>query len=124
MLYDNIINAVQKMLKKQFCQANGLQEHVLGQTLNFNVNRNFPFVQVLHDGRIHWNAVSGLNCNEGEINLMDSLFKGRVPDPSKQQLSALLNCRNKNIKINALPVQQQTNGVDCGLFALEFVLTQ
>ena len=30
------------------------------------------------------------------------------------------NCRNKNIKINALPVQQQTNGVDCDLFALAF----
>ena len=46
MLNDNII----KMLKKQFSQANGLQDPVLGQTLNFNVNRNLPFVQVLHDG--------------------------------------------------------------------------
>ena len=35
-------------------------------------------------------------------------------------MSAMLKCRNKNIKINALPVQQQTNGVDCGLFALAF----
>ena len=51
---------------------------------------------------------------------MDSLFKGRVPDHSKQQISALLSYRNKNIKINVLPVQQQTNGVDCGLFTLEF----
>ena len=51
---------------------------------------------------------------------MDSFFKGRVPDHSKQQLSALLNCRNKSIKINVLPVQHQTNGVDCGLFALKF----
>ena len=120
MLNDNIINAVQKMLKKQFSQANGLQDPALGQTLNFNINRNLPFVQVLHDGRIHWIAVSTFNCNEGEINLMDSLFKGRVPDYSMQQLSALLNCRNKNIKINVVPVQQQTNVFDCGLFALEF----
>ena len=120
MLNDNIINVVQRMLKKQIYQANGLQDPVLGQTLNFNVNRNLPFVQVLHDGRIHWIAVTTLNCNEGEINLMDSLFKGRVPNHSKQQLSALLNFRNKNIKINVLPVQQQTNGVDCGLFTLEF----
>ena len=51
---------------------------------------------------------------------MDSLFKRRVPDHSQQQLSTLLNCRNKNIKINVLPVQQQTSGVKCGLFALEF----
>ena len=120
MLNDNIINTVQKTLKKQFSQANGLQDPVLGRTLKFNVNKNLPFVQVMHDGRIHWIALSTFNCNEGEINLMDSLFKGRVPDHSKQQLSSLLNCRNKNIKINVLPVQQQTNGVDCGLFALEF----
>ena len=32
----------------------------------------------------------------------------------------MLNCRNKNIKINVLPAQQQTNDVDCGLFAIEF----
>ena len=57
---------------------------------------------------------------EGEINLMDSLFKRRVSDHLKQQISALLNCRNKNIKINLIPVQQQTNGVDCSLFVLAF----
>ena len=51
---------------------------------------------------------------------MDSLFKGRVTDHSKQQLSGLLNCRNKNTKINVLPFPQQTNDVNCGLFALEF----
>ena len=40
MLNDNITNAVQKMLKKQISQANGLPDPVLGQTLNFNANRN------------------------------------------------------------------------------------
>ena len=98
------------MLKKQFFQANGLQD----PALNFNVNRNLPFVQVPHGGRIHWIAVSTFICIEGEINLMDSFFKGSV------ELSALLNCRNKNIKVNVLLVQQQTNSVNCSLFALEF----
>ena len=32
----------------------------------------------------------------------------------------MLNCRNKNIKINELLVQTQTNDVNCGLFALAF----
>ena len=53
MLNDNIVNAVQKMLKKQFTEANGLQNPVLGQGLNFQVYRSIPFVQVLHDGRMH-----------------------------------------------------------------------
>ena len=37
MLNDNIVNAVQKMLKNQFTEANGLQDPVLGQGLNFQV---------------------------------------------------------------------------------------
>ena len=119
-LNDNIINTVQKMLKKQFSQATGLQDSVLGQTLNFNLNRNLPFAQVLHHGGLPWIAVSTFHSNEREINLMDSLFNRRVSDNSKQQIYALLNCRNKNIKINVLPVQQQKHGVDCGLFPLTF----
>ena len=46
MLNDNIVNAVQKMLKKQFTEANGLQDPVLGQGLNFQVYQSIPFIQV------------------------------------------------------------------------------
>ena len=35
MLNDDIVNALQKMLKKQFTEANGLQDPVLGQGLDF-----------------------------------------------------------------------------------------
>ena len=63
MLNDDIIKVVQRMLKKQIYQAKGLQDPVLGQTLNFNVNGNLPFVQVLHDVRIHWIAVSTFKLN-------------------------------------------------------------
>ena len=37
MLNDNIVNAVQKMQKKQFTEANGLQDPVIGQGINFQV---------------------------------------------------------------------------------------
>ena len=53
MLNDNIVNTVQKMLKKQFTEANGLQDPVLEPGLNFQVYRSIPFVQVLHDSRMH-----------------------------------------------------------------------
>ena len=106
MLNNNIIKDVQKMMKKQFSQANSLQDPVLGQTINLNVTRNLPFVQVLHDGRIHNIAVSPFNYSDWEKSLIYSLFKGRVCYRSKRQISALINCRNKNIKMNILPVQQ------------------
>ena len=38
----------------------------------------------------------------------------------KQQICAILNCDLKHVKINVLSVQQQRNGVDCGVFALAF----
>ena len=54
MLNDNIIQTFQLMLKIQYPDANGLQDPVLGQALSFAVYQTTPFVQVLHDGSLHW----------------------------------------------------------------------
>ena len=114
MLSDNVVNAFQKMMEKQFPEANGLQDPILGQTLSFKVQKNKPFVQVLHDGNLHWIVISTYGCNEGEVCYNDSLFKGRIADHTKQQICASLNCDYlKHLKINVLPVQQPSNGVDC-----------
>ena len=120
MLSDNVVNAFQKMMEKQFPEANGLQDPILGQTLSFKVQKNKPFVQVLHDGKLHWKPISTYGCNEGEVCYIDSLFKGRIADHTKQQICAILHCDLKHVKIKVLPVQQQRNGVDCGVFALAF----
>ena len=114
------VNAVQKMLKKQFTEANGLQDPVLRQGLNFQVYRSIPFVQVLHDGRIHWVAISSYGCDQGKIYLMGSLFNGRIAEHTKEQIYSILNCAARKIKVNISPVQQQSNGVDCGIYALAF----
>ena len=107
------------MMEKQFPEANGLQDPILGQTLSFKVQKNKPFVQVLH-GKLHWIAISTYGCNEGEVCYTDSLFKGRIANHTKQQIYAILNCDLKHVKIKVLPVQQQSNGVDCGVFASAF----
>ena len=44
MLNDNIIQKFQQMLKLQYPDANGLQDPVLGQALNFAVYQTTPFV--------------------------------------------------------------------------------
>ena len=120
-LSDNVVNAFQKMMEKQFPEANGLQDPILGQTLSFKVQKNKPFVQVLHDGKLHWKPISTYGCNEGEVCYIDSLFKGRIADHVKQQICAILNCDFKHqVKIKVLPVQQQSNGVDFGVFVLAF----
>ena len=121
MLTDNAIHVFQNMIKKQNTDVNGLQDPVLGETLNFSVYQSIPFVQVLHDGRLHWVAISTYGCRLGEVCLMDSLFNGRIADHTKRQICAILNCPSEKLKVNVVPVQQQQNSVDCGVFALAYV---
>ncbi len=121
MLNDTVIHVFQGMMKKQYPETAGLQDPLLGSNLGFSVCSNKPFVQILHDGRLHWIAISTYNCQPGEVCYMDSLFRGRITDKVKQQICSLLHSQNDVLKIKALPVQQQTNGVDCGVYAIAFI---
>ena len=96
MLNDGIIQTFQQMLKIKYPDANGLQDPVLGQALNFAVYQTIPFVQVLHDGSLHWIAISTYNCKEGEVFLMDSMFCGQVAHQTKRQVCSILNPNKKN----------------------------
>ena len=69
MVSESVINSFQQMLKSQYIQANGLQDPVLGQEPNFDVYRNLPFVQILHDGNLHWVAINPYGCNPSEVFL-------------------------------------------------------
>ena len=91
MLNDNIIQMFKQMLKIQYPDANDLQDPVLGQALSFAVYQTIPFVQVLHDGSLHWIDISTYNCKEGEVFLMDSMFCGRVAHQTKCQICSILN---------------------------------
>ena len=53
-----LLYKVQSILHKQYPDIGGLQDTKLGEILNLNVYQNQPFIQVLHDGNIHWVAVS------------------------------------------------------------------
>ena len=75
MLNDSIIQTFQQRCKSKYPDANGLQDPALGQALNFAVYQTIPFVQVLHDGSLHWIAISTYNCKEWEVFLIDSIFR-------------------------------------------------
>ena len=68
MLNGNIIQTSQQILKIQYPDANGLQDPVLGQALNFAVYQTIPFVQVLHDGSLHWIVIRTYKCVEGKFS--------------------------------------------------------
>ena len=97
MLSDDIINALQNMLNWEYPDVTGLQDPVLGQTLQFKVINESPFVQVLHTGSLHWVAISTFGCNNGEVFNMDSLFHGRLSQNTKRQICSLMKCNKAKI---------------------------
>ncbi|XP_047140784.1 uncharacterized protein LOC124815932 [Hydra vulgaris] len=121
MLTDNIINAAQKMLLRQYPNAKGLQDPILGQNLSFSILKDEEFVQVLHDGCAHWFAISTVNCLSGHVFVMDSYFRGKLSHATMRQICSIIRCPLSKIKVTVLPVQQQTNGIDCGIYAIAFV---
>ena len=121
MISDVAIDVAQKMMEKQPPRLKGLQDPILGQTMSFRHFQSQPFGQILHDGVAHWVVISTLNCKSGEIMLMNSLFKGRVSVHIKKQICFITNSKEREIKIKVAGVQQQTNGIDCGLYAIAFI---
>ena len=83
--------------------------------------KNQKFLQILHNNRAHWVAISTYNCKNDEVDYYDGLFPGRINDFVKQQICALMQADVDVLKINVMPVQQQTNSVDCGIFAMAFL---
>eukprot|EP00794_Sanderia_malayensis_P013552 gene13552-14952_t len=62
-----------------------------------------------------------IGCKKGELFYMDSLFQGRIPQKIAQQIANLLKSEEDVITVNILPVQQQSNSVDCGVYSIAFV---
>ena len=56
-LNDNLIVAVQNLLKKQ-SSIPGFQDTYLGQSMGFKIQWG-EFIQILHDGHGHWLMISG-----------------------------------------------------------------
>lgn len=92
---------------------------MLGQTVNFRKCRSILFAQVLHDGNLHYIAISTYGVKPGKVIMMDSMFRGKVADHTKTQTCAI-NCCEDQLKVKVIFVRQQRNGVDCGVFAIAF----
>ena len=118
---DNIIDAAQGLLKKQFVHINGLQSVVLGLTLSYAIQKE-EFIQVLHTGRGHWVMVSTTACTEGEINIFDS-YPPALTSHLMNQIAALLATPNAIINVKYMDAWIQCGSADCGIYAIAFATT-
>lgn len=74
------------------------------------------FIQILHTGSDHCVCVSSIGCSPALVNLYDSLYHDVISQEVEEQTTDLLG--GNLIKLNCVPVQQQTNSSDCGVFAI------
>ena len=115
---DDIVNACQQLLSRQFSSLRGLQSVNLGRTLAFNIERG-EFVQILHTGQGHWVTISTIGCTTGEVNVFDSLPPAPTTD-LLNQIAAILCTPKDTIKVKYIDVQMQEGYSDCGVFAVAF----
>ena len=72
-----------------------------------------------HPGGNQWVCVSSIGCKKGVVNLYDSLFHNIILDDLELQVQNLVGEDFQEMAV--VPTQQQSNGADCGVFAIAFV---
>jgi len=117
-LTGNINQDIHECLHKIDPNMEGLQDPILGPINQFKQVTD-QFVQILHTGNDHWVCVSSVGVNDGVVNLYDSLYRNVIRSEVEKQLINLVG-ENNYVGIHVVPVQQQTNGSDCGVFSAAF----
>ncbi|XP_064388500.1 uncharacterized protein LOC135336575 [Halichondria panicea] len=116
-LTDLHMEYAQKLLKKQFPHINGLQPTVCltRTTCNDGPKKTLSSnqLQIVHTRGNHWIVVSAIDCEEGVVNVYDSLYETIVGATRE----IILNIFQASL-INMVESQKQEGVVDCGLFAI------
>lgn len=116
---DDIILEVHLNLKKIDPTMQGLQDPLLGPFRQFRRVSN-PFVWILHRGNHHWVCISSTGCSDSIVNLYGSLYQNVISKEVEDQAINLVGADSFS-GLNVVPIQQQRNGSDCGVFAAAFV---
>lgn len=111
----NIIQQAQVLLQQHNPLIDGFQRTTLGPARNFDIV-NGEFVQILHTGSDHWVCVSSVGCQPGIVHLFDSLYNNVILSEVEEQIQDMLGGKLGDLVY--VPTQQQSNGSDCGVFAI------
>ena len=105
------------MLKEQHGFIGGLQDPCLAQSMGFR-KVSGEFVQVIHNGFGHWLTITNIGAeSDAEVMVYGSLYPS-IGTFVQKQIAALLQTKQKEIKVNIMNMQIQSGTCDCGLFAL------
>ena len=113
----DIIHMSQVLLQGVNNNIDGFQRPTLGPVKNFDIISG-EFIKIPHTGNKHWVCASNIGWTPGTVNIYDSLYHNVVEDEIIEQISSMLGDVFKDIEV--VPVQQQPNGCDCGVFSIAF----
>ena len=116
----DVIDTAQKLLLKQFPQVGGLQPTHLYQINKLSRTNG---IQIHHTGMYHWVTTTTLKCAKPcRVRVMDSRWCGRLTRDMEIQISQIYGDGkpSSSLTYELCPVQQQSGGKDCGLFAIAF----
>lgn len=118
-LNGTIINAAQILLKEQAAERFvGFQNVALNERLQFKlVEKDRPFVQILHVDGKHWVAATNAGCSKGEVKIFDSAYSHLTLD-TKKQICSFLRPQENRIKFVIANMQCQDGPGSCGLYAI------
>ena len=120
-LLDDIhMGAAQELIKTQFPHINGLRNTVMQNSKSmkeFDGNNSLQIVHVPLGKLDHWVIISTRGCNNGEVELYDSLQQ-RPSVETQKVIARYLKCKLKSILIKVINVSLQKGSADCGLYAI------
>ena len=123
----DIINFSQGLLRRQFPDINGFQNCGYvpvkkNDTWKYGLKMkqvSAPCAQVHHTGNDHW-LVSFQDESPCDIYVADSMNNGSSELSTCVDMQFLQMYGRKKLNVSILKVQQQSNNVDCGIFAIAF----
>ena len=89
---------------------------MLQQNMSFRVHRD-EFVQIIHVRNNHWCRVSNIGCEEGVVNVYDSLYSSATK-PTLKLISSLVCTPASELKVRMMDVAKQCNSSDCGVLVI------
>ena len=117
-LDDEVINAVQFLLKQKYPTINGFQSTLLSETITIEPQRG-KFVQVLNTRESRWITVSTIGCQPSTINIYNSLNM-KLPKIIQKLIADIMQSQYHTIEVKYMNVQKQRNHGNCGILALAF----
>ncbi|KAI9565306.1 hypothetical protein GHT06_009095 [Daphnia sinensis] len=115
------INKAQAILKKQHPEKGGLFYCTIGGSLEFPRAQGDQWLQIVHDGSDHWVLVAKGSIQHEHVLVYDS----SPGHPWRNEhvlscMSSLLQSSEKEMTYIIKDCQRQSNGYDCGVFAIAF----